>query len=120
MAKARIALAASFERNLETMRLFLEDSGAAANVFDGVVKAIVERLFPLLESHPRVGRDWLLSRPATDSGKLLRQRVVEKLGSSRELREVVLDDLLVLYAVDANTLTLLAVRHHRQMGYDLR
>jgi hypothetical protein len=36
------------------------------------------------------------------------------------LREFVLDQLLVLYAIEGNTVTLLAVRHHRQLGFDLR
>lgn len=119
MAKARIALAASFERNLEAIRLFLEQSGAPPTVYDDVVSAIVGRLFPLLENHPRAGRDWLLNPPPTESGQLLRQHVLTKLTGRHELREFVLDRLLVLYAIEGNNVTLLAVRHHRQLGFDL-
>jgi len=119
MAKARIALAASFERNFEAMRLFLEQNEAPPSVYDEAVNAIVGRLFPLLEDHPRAGRDWLLNPPPTESGQLLQQRVLARLEGRRELREFVLDQLLVLYAIEGNTVTLLTVRHYRQLGFDL-
>jgi hypothetical protein len=119
MAKARIALAASFERNLEAMRLFLEQNGAPPSAYDEVVNAIVQRLFPLLEDHPRAGRDSLLNSPPTESGQLLQRRVLAKLKGRRELREFVLDHLLVLYVIEGNVVTLLAVRHHRQLGFEL-
>jgi len=115
----RVVVAASFERNLEAMRLFLEQNKVSPNMYDDVVNAIVGRLFPLLEDHPRAGRDWLLNPPPTDSGQLLLQRVLAKLKGRRELREFVLDRLVVLYAIEGNTVTLLAVRHHRQLGFDL-
>lgn len=119
MAKARIVLAASFERSLEAMRRFLEQNEAPRSVYVEVVNAIVGRLFPLLEDHPRAGRDWLLNPPPTESGKLLQRRVLARLEGRRELREFVLDQLWVLYAVEGNTVTLLAVRHHRQLGFEL-
>lgn len=119
MAKMRVVVAASFERNLEAMRLFLQQDMAPPGVYDDVLNAIVGRLFPLLENHPRAGRDWLLNQPPTESGQLLQQRVLAALKGRRELREFMLDQLLVLYAIDGNVVTLLAVRHHRQSGFDL-
>ena len=119
MAKARIALAASFERNLEALRFFLEQNGAPPSVYSDLVSAIVERLFPLLEEHPQAGRDWLLNAPPTESGQRLQRRVLAKLKGRRELREFTFDHLLVLYAIEGSTVTLLAVRHHRQLGFDL-
>jgi hypothetical protein len=119
MARSRIALAASFERNLEAMRLFLEQSGAPPGVYDEVVNTIVGRLFPLLEDHPRAGRDWLRNPPPTESGQLLQRHLLAKLEGRRELRELVLDRLLMLYAIEGNTVTLLALRHHRQLGFEL-
>jgi hypothetical protein len=119
MTKARIALAANFERNLEAIGLFLAEAGAPAGVLDDLVNAIVSRLFPLLESHPRAGRDWMLNPPPTESGKLLQQRIAKKLRGRRELREIVLDQHLVLYAINGNTVALLAIRHGRELGFDV-
>lgn len=119
MAKARIALTASFERNLESIRSFLEMTSAPASVYDELIGAIVGRLFPLLESHPRAGRDWLLNSPPTESGKLLQQRTLKKLRGRGELREFVFEQLLVLYVVEGGTVTLLAARHQRQLHFDL-
>jgi len=119
MAKSRIVLAATFERNLEALRLFLEQNDAPPSVYDKVLDSIVERLFPLLETHPRAGRNWLLDPPPTESGQFLRQGVIAKLDGRRELREFVLDQLLVLYAIEGNTVALLAVRHQRQLEFDL-
>lgn len=119
MAKTRVVIAASFERNLEAMRLFLQQDEAPPGVYDDVVNAIVGRLFPLLENHPRAGRNWLLNPPPTESGQLRQQRVLAALKGRRELREFMLDQLLVLYAIESNAVTLLTVRHHRQLGFDL-
>ena len=119
MPKARIELAASFERNLDAIAAFLAETEAPTGVFDDLVNVIVSRLFPLLESHPRAGRDWLLKVPPTESGRVLQQQIIGKLRGRRELREFVLDQHLILYAIDGDTVTLLAIRHHRQAGFEI-
>jgi plasmid stabilization system protein ParE len=120
VTKAKIALAANFERNLEAIGVFVAEAEGPPSVLDDLVDAIVSRLFPLLESHPRAGRDWMLNPPPTESGKALQQRIAQKLQVRRELREFVLDQHLVLYAIDGNTVTLLAIRHGRELGFDVR
>ena len=118
MAKVTVRIASNFERNLDAIRDFLAEQGASAP-FTGLVESVVLRLVPMLESHPRVGRDWMLRTPLTAKGRALRARIKVKLGNARELREFVLDDYLVLYSIDGSVLTLLAVRHHRQLTFDV-
>jgi hypothetical protein len=117
-SKAKVAVAASFERNLEAIATFLAEVEAPESAFDDLILAIASRLVPLLEEHPRAGRDWMLNRPPTESGQVLQQRISRKLGS-RELREFVLDQHLVLYVFDSAIVTLLAIRHHRQQTFDI-
>jgi len=49
---------------------------------------------------------------------MIHQRLSRQIGKS-ELREYILGDYLVLYLVEANDVTLLAIKHHRQLSFDL-
>lgn len=118
MARVRVRFAENFYRNLEVIRLFLAEQDASA-VADDVFDAVLERLVPALEAHPRMGRDWLMRTPHSPKGKALRERIVTKLAGTRELREFILDDYMVLYALDEATAVLLAIRHHRQRACDV-
>lgn len=73
----------------------------------------------MIESHPRMGRDWLKRSPLTERGMAVRERLIARMRTGRELREFILDDYLVLYALEDSTVSLLAIRHHRQLSFDL-
>ena len=72
-----------------------------------------------LERHPRSGRNYLARNPGTPRLLEMVERVRTMLGTDIELREILLDDYLVLYAIQNQTVHLLTLRHHRQSGFDL-
>ena len=117
MAVARVRISANFGRNLEAMRLFLEENDAA-QAFPRLLDALFERLIPNIKAHPGLGRDLLARAPGSAEGGFIHQRV-GKLLADGELREYILEDYLVLYAVTGSQITLLAIKHHRQLSFDL-
>ena len=43
-----------------------------------------------------------------------------KIGKNTEIREYIADEYLLLYAARDAVVFLLAIRHHRQLSFDLR
>ena len=118
MAKSKVRISPNFENNLEAIQRFLIEQEAEP-AFATVMESVFTRLIPMLESHPRMGRDWLTRSPQSGKGVALRQRIISRLRAGRELREFILDNYLVLYALEDSTVTLLAIRHHRQSSFSL-
>lgn len=117
VAKTRIRVSANFGHNLEAIEAFFEEN-EAPQVFETLLDLVFDRLIPNLESHPRLGRDFLAHAPGSEEGKRLHSRVV-KLLQGAELREYLLDDYLVLYALTGADVILLSIKHHRQLSFDL-
>ena len=44
----------------------------------------------------------------------------DKEGREREIREYITGEYLLLYLVGDSTVSLLSIRHHRQLSFDLR
>lgn len=117
MSQRKIQVTAHFEANLTSIAEYLEENDASS-AFDTLLVRIEEDVVPNLESFPDIGRS-LLDR-AAGSVEVLRaqKRLVKKLGTSA-IREYLTGDYLILYLDDGSTITLLSIRHHRQLSYDL-
>lgn len=109
----------NFVANLDTIHLFLADQDQES-AFDGLLSWLFDELAPNLEAFPRIGRDFLARIPASLEGITHLEALKSRAGSTREIREYIADDYLVLYAIDQSTVSLLAIRHHRQLSFDLR
>ena len=110
----------NFERNLEDIERFLEESDATS-AFDLLLDELTDTVAPNLGSFPKMGRPFLdrpaLSIEATNRVEELRTQL-DDLGSSSDIREYVLSHYLVLYAVTETKVYLLSIRHHRQLSFD--
>lgn len=115
-----IKLTRNFERNLDDIERFLEES-EATSTFDLILDELADTVILNLESFPKMGRPFLdrpaLSIEATSRVEKLRTQL-DGLGSSSDIREYVLSHYLVLYAVTETTVYLLSIRHHRQLSFD--
>jgi len=115
-----VKLTRNFERNLDDIERFLEES-EATSTFDLLLDELADTVIPNLESFPKMGRQFLdrpaLSIEATSRVEKLRTQL-DGLGSSSDIREYVLSHYLVLYAVRETTVYLLSIRHHRQLSFD--
>jgi hypothetical protein len=81
-------------------------------------RALVE-LPELLAQFPRIGREFLARNPETAPVAAAQEQAARLLGTDIKLREYLLGDYLVLYAIRARTVYLLTLRHHRQSAFPL-
>lgn len=115
-----VKLTRNFERNLDDVERFLEES-EASGAFDMLLDELTETVILNLESFPKMGRPFL-DRPALSveaMGRVAELRTqLDDLGSGSDIREYVLSHYLVLYAVTETMVYLLSIRHHRQLSFD--
>ncbi len=114
MAPAKRALhhSANFERTLLRLEAFLDDPDR----FDGLLDAL-ERRCANLERLPGLGRPFTVG---DDDGALSRAAydVFMAAHPGVELRELVLDEHVLLYAVTRDAIIVLGLRHQREAGYE--
>jgi hypothetical protein len=116
-ASRPIRLTRNFERNLAEIQVFLEGADATAG-FGALLDALVGDLIPNLERFPKLGSSFLARRPGSAEG-LGRWDLLNSRAGDRAIREYLLGDFLVLYLESKSGIDLLAIRHHRQLSYDL-
>ena len=115
--RRQVRITANFEANMLDVERYLviADAGAA---FDALLDELVDTVIPNLERHPRLGRPFPSRPPQSIEATGRLDAIRKKLGAG-ELREYVAGDYLILYAVVAETIHLLSVKHHRQLSFDL-
>ena len=78
-----------------------------------------------LRSHPRMGRNFL-QRQSKSVDTVTRARKLDALlntlgtdAQRAEIREYVMTDYLLLYALVGDVIYLLAIKHHKQLSFDI-
>ena len=120
--RVEVRAAASFLANLEELGEFLlrVDAESAPHLYQRL-KAQIAEMLDLLEKLPGIGRPARFFNARSIQGRQRSVRAAElaqSLGFT-QLREYVLKDHLVLYACSDTAVVLLAVRHQRQLEYQL-
>lgn len=106
----------NFERNLDSIADFLSQADAP-QAFDMLLTNIVEKIIPNLERFPDIGR--LFVQKKTNSVEVNNElEVLQKKLQGGNLHEYLLQDYLILYARYGATITLLSIKHHRQLSFD--
>ncbi len=117
----RVGLTASFLERLDAIEAFLlqADAGFA---FDVLLAELRTTVIPNLRRFPRIGRRYLDNPPSRlpQSAEALVQLAALPAGAPHALREYLHGDTLMLYTASESdaTVTLLSVRHHRQLSFD--
>lgn len=114
----RVRITPTFERSLDEALLFLLEKDAVAAA-ERLQQAVLDRMPGVLVNHPRLGRDLLARNLRTPEARQTHRQAVALLGKSTELREYILDDYLVLYAIEDDCIVLVSIRHHRQSSFGL-
>ena len=116
-----VKLTANFERNLSGVEQFLEDA-QAPQAFDALLDELLDTVVPNLERFPDMGRRFM-SRPVRSievSNALAKlQKQLAAIAQDGEVREYVMTHDLVLYARLESSVYLLAIKHHKQLAFDL-
>lgn len=117
MPRVVVRVTQNFERNLEEIRAFLEEQEAQA--FDALLHELDQTIVPNLERFPDFGRDFLKRAPQSAEGMTNLERVLQLLDEGASVREYIAGDYVLLYLHRDNRVYLLAVKHHKQLSFDL-
>ena len=117
--RGRVEVALNFERNLEELEAWLTERDAVG-AFVALLDELFERVVPNLERFAELGADFLARRAGSADGAARISQLQRRLGKGTSMRELIVGDYLVLYSTRAEQRWLLAIRHHRQLSYDLK
>ena len=98
--------------------MFLEPEGRAS--FRRLLGRLFDDIVPTLCRFPQSGRPLLNHAVRSLEAQALVDRLRASLRKGDDLREFIVDDYIVLYLIRANRLYFLAIKHHRQLSFDLR
>jgi len=120
MAGRRLSpvFADNFLRNLDGTESFLKPEGASA--FRRLLDRFLDDIIPLLTRYPDTGRRFLQHPVRSREARTLVRKLRSVLRKTDDLREFVVDDYLVLYLLRGKEIIFLAIKHHRQLSFDLR
>ena len=115
--RCSVSVTANFEINLEAIEKFLADAGAQT-AFTALLESLTEQVVPALELYPNVGRSFL-NRTVQSVEAQQRISRINALPGSKSLREYIVGEYPMLYAVQGKSVYLLSIRHHRQLSFDI-
>ncbi|MGZ4954477.1 MAG: type II toxin-antitoxin system RelE/ParE family toxin [Methylobacter sp.] len=114
--KTVVTLSANFERNLESIEIFLAEA-EAQHAYDALLDELFFTVIPNLERFPEIGRPFM-NRPIKSIEMVNVVTVLQAKLQDGELREYLLPDYLVLYVRYTETIYLLSIKHHRLLSFD--
>ena len=118
MAAKRPLFTENFSSNLIAIEAFLSADGAS--YFSKFFDRLVDEIVPHACRFPLSGRSFLDRSVLSTQGQGLAERLASRLQTGDDIRELIVDDFLLLYLVRGGRLVFLSIKHHRQLSYDLR
>jgi ParE toxin of type II toxin-antitoxin system, parDE len=118
-AQTTVRFTANFEDNLAQIEVYWDDNRFPAG-YDRLLAELADTTIPALEQHPRLGRPFLDRAPQTQQAKKKAQTLRKQLATlavEGEIREYVMTDYTMLYALIEQGIYLLAIKHHKQLGF---
>lgn len=117
---------ANFEANLQSIEAFWIENKFAQG-YDRLLDELIDTVVLNLERHPRMGRPFMSRQPDSIEAQRQYAKLQAKMAiheQPADIREYVMADYLVLYAIlDAtddrlSTIYLVSVKHHKQLSFD--
>jgi ParE toxin of type II toxin-antitoxin system, parDE len=108
----------NFEDNLAQIEAYWDDNLPPTG-YDRLLSELIDTTVPTLEQHPRLGRPFFNRAAQTQQAKtkeLALRKKLTALAAEGEIREYVMTDYTVLYALIAESIYLLAIKHHKQLA----
>lgn len=110
MSRRKITGTANFARNLEGLRGFRTEHPGG---FERAVVRLQDEFLPLLRQQGHVGRPY----ERGEQGRPIIENIRARLGGG-VLRELVVDEYMVLYLVSPKRVVLMSIRHQRELDFD--
>ncbi|THJ21551.1 MAG: type II toxin-antitoxin system RelE/ParE family toxin [Nitrospira sp. CG24E] len=118
MAGKRPRFTENFSDNLTAIEEFVAPHSRTA--FHRFLDRLFDEVIPMLCQFPQSGRSFLACRVKSAKAKALTKILSKLLNKGDDLREFIMDDYLVLYLVRRHQVVFLAIKHHRQLSFDLK
>lgn len=118
MAGRRPRFTENFSTNLTAIEAFIGPHGRTA--FHRFLDRLFDDVIPTLCRFPQSGRSLLSQAVKSTKAKARTKDLRKFLNKGDNLREFIVDDYLVLYLVRRHQVIFLAVKHHRQLSFDLK
>ncbi len=109
----------NFEDNLAHIEAYWDDCLFPAG-YDRLLSELLDMTVPTLKQHPRLGRLFFNRIAQTQQAKTKELALRKKLTASAadaEIREYVMPDYTILYALIAESIYLLTIKHHKQFAF---
>ena len=116
--KSRLFFTENFTANLDEIQSFLSVEGRSA--FQGLLIRLFDDICPQITRFPLSGRSFLGHHAGSTDADELIENVQRRVRPGDELREFVVDNYIVLYLVRRTRIYFIAIKHHRQLSFDLR
>ena len=117
---------ANFEANLQGIEAFWTENEFSQG-YDLLLDEMLDTVVNNLERHPRMGRSFMSRQPESIEAEKLHEKLQEKMAAydqRADMREYVMTDHLVLYAVlegaadKPSAIYLVSIRRHKQLSFD--
>ena len=117
---------ANFEANLQGIEAFWTENDFPQG-FDRLLDELLDTVVTNLERHPRMGRSFMSRQPESIEAQKLHEKLQAKMAAHdqpADLREYVMTDYLVLYAIlegaagRPSAIYLVSIKHHKQLSFD--
>lgn len=118
MAGKRPRFTEYFSANLTAIEAFLELHSRTA--FHRFLDRLFDDAIPTLCRFPQSGRSFVAHAVKSTKAKMRHKELAKLLGKGDDLREFVMDEYLVLYLLRRDQVIFLAMKHHRQLSFDLK
>ncbi len=116
--RGRLFFTPNFAANLDSIELFVGVEGKSA--FQQLLTRLFDDICPQLSRFPLCGRSFLVHRARSREAAALLERLHTILRKGDDIREFTVDEYVVLYLIRGRRLYFLAIKHHRQLSFDLQ
>ncbi len=118
MAARKPVFTENFSAALAGIETFVGAEGEAS--FARFFNCFVADIVPMLCRFPHSGRSFLERSLGSAQTLQLAEKLTKHLGEGDDVRELIVDDYLILYLLRRNLIVFLSIKHHRQLSFDLK
>lgn len=118
-AQATVNITANFTRNLDDIESFFNQTGQPKQ-FEALLDQLFDTVIPNIQHFPFIGKDFLAELPNSVEGITALQKILARLPENASIRQYLSKDYLILYRLDGQEIALLAIKHHRQLYFNVR
>ncbi|EIJ33256.1 type II toxin-antitoxin system RelE/ParE family toxin [Thiothrix nivea] len=115
----QIEITANFEANLESVRCFCHDMGKS-DQYEKLLDELFGNIIPNLQEFPRMGADFCSLPAGSVEVRRAQEKLRGRLQENMSIRQYQSREYVILYLLKETTVSLLAIKHQRQLAYDMR